>query len=60
MSKKRYYMPGVDEINLLVETPASKEKTDSRRFVITTLIAIIAAVFAIAATIIAIMTYVRI
>ena len=52
MSYKRYYLPGVDEIHQLVETPASKEKTDRIRFVVTvvvsvaeTIASIVAAVF---------------
>ena len=46
MSKK-YYLPGVDEINQLVETPASKERTESRRFWINTIISSVSAIAAI-------------
>lgn len=49
--KKSYYIPGFDEFNQLVETPASKEITDTRRFIITTAISIIAAIAAIVAAI---------
>lgn len=49
MSKKRYYIQGVDEIHQLVETPASKERTELRRFIITTVIGAIAAVASIVA-----------
>ena len=51
MPKKRYYIPGVDEINQMVETPASKERTEKKRFVITLVISIIAAVASIVAAI---------
>lgn len=59
MHKKRYFIPGIDELNQLVETPASKERTDLRRFVINTIIAVIAAVAAIIAAVVAIMTYIK-
>ena len=32
MSKKQYYIPGVDAVNQLVETPASKERTEKKSF----------------------------
>lgn len=51
MSKKRYYIPGVDELNQMVETPASKERTEKKRFVITLVISIIAAAASIVAAI---------
>lgn len=51
MSKKRYYIPGVDEPNQMVETPASKERTEKKRFVITLVISIIAAAASIVAAI---------
>lgn len=50
-SKKQYYMPGVDELNQLVETPASRERTDRNRFIITTVICVISAVAAVVAAI---------
>ncbi len=53
MSKK-YYLPGVDEINQLVETPASKERTESRRFWINTIISSVSAIAAIVAAVVAI------
>lgn len=46
-SEKRYYIPGVDEFTQMVETPASKERTDRNRFVLNTAICIISAVAAI-------------
>ncbi len=46
MSKK-YYIPGVDKINQLVETPASKEKTEKHRYIVNTAISAIAAVISI-------------
>lgn len=58
MPKKRYYIPGVDPINQLVETPASREQTDKRRFVINTMISAISAIAAIVAAVVAIMAYV--
>lgn len=50
-SKKRYYIPGVDTINQLVETPASRERTDRNRFIISTVICVISAVAAIVAAV---------
>ncbi|MCL2884817.1 MAG: hypothetical protein FWF49_04970 [Oscillospiraceae bacterium] len=52
---KKYYCPGIDKINQLVETPASKEKTEFRRFFITSAIAAIAAIAAIIAAVVTIM-----
>lgn len=52
MSKKRYYIPGVDQINQLVETPASKERTDKNRFILTIVFSIIAAVASVAGVVI--------
>lgn len=52
-SKKRYYVPGIDpQLHQFVETPASKELTEKRRFIVTTVISSIAALAAIASTII--------
>lgn len=59
-SQKRYYIPGVDQLNQLEETPASKARTELRRFVITAVIAIIAAVAAIVAAVVSVMTYISI
>lgn len=50
-SKKRYHITGVDEINQLVETPASRERTDRNRFIITTVICVISAVAAVVAAV---------
>lgn len=46
MSKKQYYIPGIDEINQAVETPASKEWTEKKRYIINTAISVISAVAA--------------
>ena len=59
MSKKMYYIPGVDKLNQLEETPASKEKTELRRYVFNTIVSVISAVAAIAAAILALLTYLR-
>ena len=58
MSKKRYYIPGVDRINGLVETPSSKERTDRKRFIITTVLAAIAAIASVIAAVVSIMAYI--
>lgn len=55
-SKKRYYIPGVDEIHQMVETPASKERTEKERtekerFVINTVICVISALAAVVAAV---------
>lgn len=48
MQKKQYYLSNLEQPpNQLVETPASKERTDKRRFIITTVICIVSAVAAI-------------
>lgn len=47
MSKKQYCISGVDQINQLVETPASKEKTEKKRYIINTAISVVSAVAAI-------------
>lgn len=60
MSKKKYYISGVDEIHQLVETPASKEKTESRRFLINTIVSTVSAVAAIIAAIVAILAYLKV
>lgn len=57
MSKKRYYIPGVDSINQLVETPASKERTDFHRYIITLAVSSISAVAAVTAAIFAALAY---
>ena len=53
MSKK-YYVTGIDEIHQLVETPASKERTESKRFWINTIISSVSALAAIVAAVVAI------
>lgn len=56
MSKK-YYIPGVDEIHQLVETPASKEKTERKRYIVNTAISIVGAVTGIIAAVVSILAY---
>lgn len=56
---KKYYVPRIDQLNQLVETPASKEKTEKRRFVINTIVSVISAVAAVFAAIFAVLTYLR-
>ena len=53
---KLYYIPGVDELNQLIETPASRERTDRNRFIINTIISAISAVAAVAAVVAAVVT----
>ena len=60
MSKKSYYIPGVDSIHQLVETPASKEQTDTHRYIINTVISVVSAVAAIVAAVAAVLTYLQI
>lgn len=50
-SKKRYYIPGIDELHQMVETPASRERTDKNRFILNTAICIVSAVAAIVAAV---------
>ncbi len=50
-SKKCYYIPGVDQITQMVETPASRERTDRNRFVITTVICVVSAIAAVVAAV---------
>ena len=59
MRKKTYFIPGVDELKQLVETPASKEKTERERFAWSIAASAISAVAAIVAAIAAILTYIR-
>lgn len=59
MSKKRYYIPGVDELHQMVETPASKERTDRNRYIINTVICAVSAVAAVVAAIVSIMVYMQ-
>lgn len=49
--KKRYYIPGVDEVPQMVETPASRERTENRRFVVTTVLCVVSAVAAVVAAV---------
>lgn len=51
MSKKSYYLPGVDDINQMVETPASKERTERSRFVLNTAICVVSALAAVVAAV---------
>lgn len=54
MREKKYYVPGFDTLSQLVETPASKEKTDKERFIINTVISAISAVAAVIAAVVSI------
>lgn len=47
MAKKDYYIPGIDHLNQLVETPASKERTDKTRFTINTIVSVVSAIAAV-------------
>lgn len=58
MSKKHYYVTGVDEIHQLVETPASKEHTEKVRFVLTTVICVISALAAVVAAVASVLSLV--
>lgn len=51
MSKKSYYLPWVDDINQMVETPASKERTERSRFVLNTAICVVSALAAVVAAV---------
>lgn len=57
LSYKRYYFPGVDEIHQLVETPASKEKTDRIRFVVTVVVSVVATIASIVAAVFGALAY---
>lgn len=57
MSNKKYYVTGVDEIHQLVETPASKEKTEKNRFVITLVVSVVAALTSIVAAVFSVLSY---
>lgn len=57
MSYKRYYLPGVDEIHQLVETPASKEKTDRIRFIVTVVVSVVATIASIVAAVFGALAY---
>lgn len=58
-NEKKYYIPGLDEINQFVETPASRERTDRQRFLINTVLTTISAVAAVVAAIAAILALCR-
>lgn len=58
MSKKLYYIPGVDELNQLVETPASRERTDRNRFIVNTVISAVSAVAAVVAAVVSVLAYI--
>lgn len=57
--EKRYYVQGVDELNQFIETPASREITDTKRFYITTIISVVAAIGAVAAAIFSLLQLLR-
>lgn len=54
--KKKYYITGVDELKQLVETPASRERTDRNRFVINTILTAVSAIAAIVAAVAAVIS----
>ena len=54
--KKKYYITGVDELNQLVETPASRERTDRNRFIINTILTAVSAIAAIVAAVAAVIS----
>lgn len=57
--KKKYYITGVDELNQLVETPASRERTERNRFVINTILTAVSAIAAIVAAVAAVISLCR-
>ncbi len=57
--KKKYYITGVDELNQLVETPASRERTERNRFVINTILTTVSAIAAIVAAVAAVISLCR-
>lgn len=57
MRKKQYYIPGVDNFSQLVETPASKEKTDTHRYIVNTAISVVAAVASVVAAVISVVAF---
>lgn len=57
MSRKRYYVPGVDEIRQLEETPASKAITERNRFIITVVVSALATVASVVAAVFSVLTY---
>ena len=54
--KKKYYITGVDKLNQLVETPASRERTDRNRFIINTILTAVSAIAAIVAAVAAVIS----
>ena len=57
MSRKRYYLPGVDEIHQLEETPASKAITERNRFIITVVVSALATVASVVAAVFSALDY---
>ena len=57
MSRKRYYLPGVDEIHQLEETPASKAITERNRFIITIVVSALATVASVVAAVFSVLAY---
>ena len=57
MSRKRYYLPGVDEIHQLEETPASKAITERNRFIITVVVSALATVASVVAAVFSVLAY---
>nr|DAV05383.1 MAG TPA: hypothetical protein [Caudoviricetes sp.] len=58
-SYKRYYTDTSTGFNQLVETPASKEKTEFRRFLVTAVISAVSAVAAIVAAVASVLSCLR-
>lgn len=56
---KEYYIPGVDDLHQLEETPQSRARTEQRRFVITTAICVVSAVASIVAAVASILALIR-
>lgn len=57
MSRKRYYLPGVDEIHQLEETPASKAITERNRFIVTVVVSVVATIASIVAAVFGALAY---
>jgi hypothetical protein len=57
VSRKRYYLPGVDEIQQLEETPASKAITERNRFIITVVVSALATVASVVAAVFSALAY---
>lgn len=54
---KKYYIPGMDQLNQVEETPSSKRKTEQKRFIINAVIGSLSALAAIVAAVFSILAY---